>query len=74
MQIWNTLSVSDIGTYKIRFSFELEKEEAEELGKSYCMDNILQYVGTYGDDSIDYEETVCRKIFMENNKKGVLTL
>lgn len=58
--VWYTLAVSDIGTHKMRFKEEMTEEKAIEIGMKYCVENGLEYKGTYSPWTIDYKESELR--------------
>jgi hypothetical protein len=56
MEIWYTLAVSRNATYKMGFKDEMTRQEAINLGKNYCTENNVIYVGTFNSSNIDEEE------------------
>lgn len=72
--IWHTLAVSAIGTHKMQFKIELEKDEAIRLGKEQCVVSGQNYLGTYPSDEIqqaeiEYRSSDAYATFLEGGQK-----
>lgn len=61
MKIWYTLANSKNVTYKMGFAQEMEKEEAEKLGREECTRLNLTYVGTFSEEDIHEKEMELRR-------------
>lgn len=55
MEIWYTLAVSQNATYKMALKEEMTRQEAIILGKNYCKQNNVMYVGTFNSSDIHNE-------------------
>jgi hypothetical protein len=58
---WYTLAVNELGTHKMRLREEMTRGQAVNLGMKYCLENELEYYGTYSTYVIDYAEVELRK-------------
>lgn len=68
---WFTLAVSNIGTHKMQFRDEMNKDDAIKLGKKYCEESNLAYAGTFYYWEVNEKERVLRKIIYEKSKKEI---